>query len=147
VGTLGSWFEASAGTLVSSTRLGAAAATGVTKFSSTFNDGTVNNVIGQYLSQTGGGEHLTVSAAGQTDATASFTASGMNKLAMAYQANDLAVYANGAAGTPSTSAVVPSVNRLTLGSDGEGNYLNGWLRSLDYYPTRVSNTMLGTLSQ
>jgi hypothetical protein len=61
--------------------------------------------------------------------------------------NDLKIYANGSGGTAVSTAALPTVSQLTLGSDGTGNFLNGWLRSLDYFPIRAPDAKLGTLTQ
>jgi hypothetical protein len=72
------------------------------------------------------------------------------KTALAYKANDIAaVTAGGTVGTD-TSATIPTVNRLDFGFYYPGlsssNILNGHIKSLDYYRTRLPNPTLVTKS-
>jgi hypothetical protein len=70
------------------------------------------------------------------------------KNAFAYKANDVAVSTDGAAATPDTTATPPYVDRLLIGQiyPSGGWYLNGHIRSLRYYPKRLSNTELQALT-
>lgn len=66
------------------------------------------------------------------------------KFALAYEAANYAAAVNG--GTPSTqtSGTVPSgLNRLALGADGaSGNFINGHLRRISYFPRRLTSSEL-----
>jgi hypothetical protein len=70
------------------------------------------------------------------------------KNAFAYKANDVAVSTDGAAAAPDTTATPPYVDRLLIGQiyPSGGWYLNGHIRSLRYYPKRLSNTELQALT-
>jgi hypothetical protein len=61
--------------------------------------------------------------------------------------DDIAFVRNGGAVLTDTSAVIPVVNRLRLGSDGDGSFiLNGYLRRISYYPLRLTNAQLQALT-
>lgn len=68
------------------------------------------------------------------------------KISAAYQINDYAgVIANGTVGTD-TVANTPIMVMLRLGTDQAGAYLNGTIKSLSYYPTRLNNDTLKGLT-
>jgi hypothetical protein len=55
---------------------------------------------------------------------------------------------NGTLATPSTSSAVPSVDRLIIGADSIGGTpLTGTIRRLTYWPTRLPNETLQTITQ
>ncbi len=66
--------------------------------------------------------------------------------ANAYAVNNYGVSVNGEAAVTSASGAVPTVNRMTIGWDSFGNHLNGHVRSIQYYPTRLSDAQLAVLS-
>ncbi len=66
----------------------------------------------------------------------------INKGALAYKGNDCALSGNGAAAVTSTSTVLPTVDRLRLGATPGATNLNGWLRRLTYFPTRLPDAQL-----
>jgi hypothetical protein len=70
-----------------------------------------------------------------------------NKQASVYKLNDFAASLNGGAVATDTSGTLPVVNKLNIGSrfDGLAN-LNGHIKSLTYYQTRLPNATLQTLS-
>ena len=61
--------------------------------------------------------------------------------AAAYKVNDFASAWNGGNLLTDTSGAVPSVSRMEIGC------INGHIRSLRYYPKRLTNTELQTLTQ
>ena len=65
-----------------------------------------------------------------------------SKLAFSYALNNMAVSVNGGAAVIDSSASVPAVTDLTIGKSQGSLYLNGHIRSLEYYPRRLSNTEL-----
>jgi hypothetical protein len=69
------------------------------------------------------------------------------KSAGAYKVNDFAYSANaGSAGTD-TSALVPVVSQLNIGSEfNASTYLNGTIKKLAYYPIRATNAQLQALT-
>jgi hypothetical protein len=67
------------------------------------------------------------------------------KFASAWKANDFASVTTGAVGT-NTGAPMPSnISQLLLGSATGGGNLNGHLRNIVYYSTRLTNTQLRAL--
>jgi hypothetical protein len=85
--------------------------------------------------------------AGRIDASASFSANTITKAICAYGTNDRAVTTGGT--SPTTSATVytiPTVNKLDIGSSSSINFLNGYIRRIAFYPTRLSNATLQALT-
>lgn len=76
----------------------------------------------------------------------SYTANVAAKIAFAYKANDFAASVNGAAALTDASGSVPTVDRLLIGGNGITNILNGHIRRIAYYPSRLSNAQLQALS-
>lgn len=70
------------------------------------------------------------------------------KDAFAYKQNNFGESCNGATPKTDSTGTVPTVNRLYIGTNwaGAGNFLNGHIRSFKYYPTRLSNTKLQSLT-
>ena len=69
------------------------------------------------------------------------------KIASAYKLNDFAFTADGASPTLDTSGTVPSTIRLFIGSlNGSSWLLNGTISQLSYYPKRLPNSQLQTLT-
>lgn len=77
-----------------------------------------------------------------------YTAGIPQKLALAMATNDIAMVVNGGTVTTDTSATVPTtdVSALQIGYWGTANQLNGWIRRISYYPTRLSNSTLQSLT-
>ena len=84
----------------------------------------------------------------QADIAASVTSRlGPNKWAGAYAANNFAVSANGGAAVTDTSGTVPTVSELRLGRGyNPSSVLNGHIRSIRYWPTRLPNAQLQALT-
>ncbi len=72
------------------------------------------------------------------------------KFAMAFAENDFAASAGGSSPSPDISGTVPSgITRLALGNWYQsflGSYLNGHLKSIKYYPRRLTDTQLQELT-
>ena len=73
------------------------------------------------------------------------------KGAFGYKPKDSAFYVDGAAVTASDngdSIPTTAVNRMYIGMNrNEGNQLNGYISNIAYYPTRLTDTVLGGLTQ
>jgi hypothetical protein len=113
-------------------------------------DGTLNN----RMIVRGGNSSLQTVFIGVKSTAAEWTASlsgapvnSTTKSAFAYATNNIAwVRSAGTVGTD-TSAIIPEVNQLRLGSDGDGSLiLNGYLRRISYYPLRLTNAQLQALT-
>jgi hypothetical protein len=115
-----------------------------------FNDGTNNNVIQITRNNSAGNARMSVVSGGVAQAAAdatTWTLSATTKAALAYAANDFAIVANGGAVTTDTSGTVPTVTAFSLGAGTPGiSQLNGYLRRITYYPRRLSNAELQTLT-
>lgn len=107
------------------------------------NDNTANELIAlRHLS--GGTTHdFAVVDGGVTQvdtAGVSVTASSAIKAAIAWKANDFAQSVNGGAAQTDATGTIPTVDRLTFGA------FNGRLKTLRYYPRRLSNAELQELT-
>lgn len=69
------------------------------------------------------------------------------KSAGAYKINDFAFCHIGGAVQTDTSGTIPTVNRLFIGRNQPGAYLNGHISRLAYYPARISNANLQRITQ
>jgi hypothetical protein len=67
------------------------------------------------------------------------------KFASAYRLNDFATVTTGAVATD-TSGTVPTVTQLSLGGGLSAGILNGHLRNITYYPTRLTDAQLQALA-
>jgi len=72
------------------------------------------------------------------------------KFALAFAEDDFAATSNGSSPAPDISGTVPSgITRLALGNWYQsylGSYLNGHIKSIKYYPRRLTNTQLQELT-
>jgi len=112
------------------------------------NDGTNNNThrVGRFsnfwFGETRDGN---VQQAAPSAAGGSYAQNTTAKVAYAYKTNDFALSANGAAAVTDTSGTVPTViTRLDVG--GPTIQLNGHVRSIRYYPVRLSDAQLQALT-
>lgn len=112
-----------------------------------FSDGGSNNTLSTYIFSALRGTAVSVGGVSQADLSAAgYTANAIGKWAFAYKVNDFALSVNGAAALTDTSGTVPTVDRLSIGSLNAINLLNGHIRSIRFYPTRLSNAQLQALT-
>jgi hypothetical protein len=112
-------------------------------------DGTTNNRIQLAHASASRRFVVTTSGAGQVDTSpGSDTASVFSKLCAAYKTNDFAVYANGITLQTDTGGTIPSVDRVFIGATATGtsSYLNGTIKKIAFYPSRLSNAQLQALT-
>lgn len=149
VRTLGSEYSQSTGAIAArlTTQIGN---TGGNQFVARFSDNTYNSAIALNLGS-GGIVGIATAASGTFDGSANAAgaiADGQNfRAATAYAANDLGVSKDGSAIVTDPSATMPSgLTRLDLAHDhaaAASNSCQGiWLRTLDYWPTRLPNGFL-----
>ena len=68
--------------------------------------------------------------------------------AIAYRSNDISASRNGVIGTPDTFATLPTPDRLIVGNaSGYGRAINSTISRLTYWPQRLSNSTLQTITQ
>jgi hypothetical protein len=146
INTLSPWFNATEGSFfVQASNLLASAPA---LFST--DDGTTNNRIINYFSNpttpsfrviSGGVDQANISS-GVISLQSTF------KLASAYKVNDFAASLNGAAAVVDTSGTIPSGQTTArLGSNVvTAGLINGYLQRITYYPRRLTNAELQTLT-
>jgi hypothetical protein len=155
VNTLSPWYNASAGTLFAEYNIPFALTSGANSRLATLlgAGGAAVDELPLFIAQASG-RAASANAftggvnAGRIDALVSFTANTSNKAAYAYASNDRSVTTSGSSPTISTAAyTIPTVTTLRLGQDGGGtNNINGYLRRITYYPRRLSNADLQTIT-
>jgi hypothetical protein len=150
VNTLSPWYNAASGTVYFE---GVTFDTTTGGFPRAFalSDGTTSNVIQITRNNSSGNARMSVISGGVAQAAADATAWTLNattKAALAYATSDFAIVANGGAATTDTSGTVPTVDRLRLAVAGDaiGGFLNGYLRRIVYYPRRLSNAELQSIT-
>jgi hypothetical protein len=147
VNTLSPWFNATEGTLFAEYDTSIASGG---PYQAELNDGTANNRITLYVSAGAQRTYVATSGAAQVDiGVGSISNNVVYKTAVAYKANDFAITVNGVSPTTDTSATIPTVNKLVLGaynSDSLANLLNGHLRRIAYYPRRLTNAELQSIT-
>lgn len=115
------------------------------------NDGTVSNEAAEYSST--GSNRMIVTSGGVTVATpiglSPISAGVIYNAALAFKLDDFAISVNGNSPVTDTSGAMPvSVTKLGIGSNSVGTttYLNGHIRRIAYYPTRLANATLQRLT-
>jgi hypothetical protein len=69
------------------------------------------------------------------------------KSVFAYKVDDIAWARNAGTVGTDTTAIIPVVNQLRIGTDGDGtSALNGTIKRIAYYPTRLSDQQLQSLT-
>lgn len=155
VNTLSPWYNASAGTIFCSSIPMNVSSSNFANWAignSSLAFGAANTIYNLYTSSASGAAatNAIVGGAGQVAAlTPTYTQSAntVAKSATAYELNNYANSVNGLAAATDTSATVPTVTGMSLGSlangwSGATNYLNGWIQRITYYPRRLSNAEL-----
>lgn len=138
------WYNAAAGTLAA---YGQRLTTGTFGRFASINDNTANESLDLGGSTTGkwvirdGGNDVADIMVGTVAANTPF------KIAGAYAANDAQAALGGTLGTADTSFALPTVDRLMIGRQaGTPVYLNGTVSQFLYWPTRLPNSTLQSLT-
>ena len=147
ISTLTPWYNQSEGTLFA--EIGYRQVGTTFQTAASFNDNGANNrwtagcnppsAVGTALRNTGG-VGLIFSTTANTAAVGA-----ANKIALAISTGCSLVLNGGAVVTSATYAA-PTVTQLQIGSQIGAGYLNGYLRTLTYYPRRLSNAELQALT-
>jgi hypothetical protein len=89
---------------------------------------------------------ITTGGVAQTDLT-SGSGNTNAKVAIAYATDDIIGYLNGSSFESDTSATIPALSTVNIGSNTlGGNPMNGWIRSVALFPTRLANATLASLT-
>ena len=115
----------------------------------TASDGTLNNrVVIRAMDTSSRSVSIgVVSAAAQWSTIFTSQTTAMTKFAVGYRVNDIAFTRNGATPVTDTSALIPTVNQLRIGADGDGSVIvNGHIRRISYYPLRLTDAQLQALT-
>jgi hypothetical protein len=115
------------------------------------NDGTANNRVDLYAQASGVVRYVTVVSGAQQTAHSFATTTPINqfqKTAFALLSGNSAISLNGSSAVVSTNAsALPTVNNLLIGNASFGvPYLNGYIRRIAYYPTRLPDATLQALT-
>lgn len=111
-----------------------------------FDDNTANNIIA-LRGNTTNPELYVKATTDQAQIDAGTIAASTNyNLAGAWNTDNCGAAINGGAAVTDLSATIPTVTQARLGSDGT-NYLNGWLRSLRYWPQRLTDAEIQAFSK
>jgi hypothetical protein len=152
--SISSWFNSNAGTIYAEYDLTGLYASGTNQNVLALTNGGSSDRMFIYRSVSGN------STLGQVDAgsvnqlsvgsAGALAINTIRKSSLAYAAADFAFSENGLAPTTQSSGSLPTgLNALNIGvnSAGTGAYLNGHIRRIRYYPTRLPNAQLQVLTQ
>ena len=110
-------------------------------------DGTSSNVI---RSQSQATNHLIVINSGSVTANldaGAYSNNVFSKLGGAFAKDDIAASMDGGAVVTDTSSSIPAVTKLNIGGRYDGGLpLNGHIKSIKYYPRRLTNAQLQDLT-
>jgi hypothetical protein len=113
-------------------------------------DNTNNNRIFIGVAS-GPASRLLITTSGSTAAavTVPYTLNTSLRGAGGYKENSSQFAANGVLGTEDTNCTIPTVNRLSIGSNTTSSdfFLNGTIRRLAYFPQRLSNSTLQEITR
>jgi hypothetical protein len=75
------------------------------------------------------------------------TISATNKIGLGYKVNDIALSLNGGSVATDTNGSIPTVTKLNFGARISDSHINSSIKQLAYYPTRLTNAQLQSLTQ
>lgn len=151
--TLGAWFNASEGTLLSEGICRQLPpVTGWNCPWASLSNGTASEEILHKVGESGGANQSVITTAGSVQMSQSLGAYSANttlRVATAYRLNDSNAAKGGTAGTTDTACALPPLSQLLIGGSQAGTAntrLNGTIRKITLYPVRLSNTELQTVT-
>jgi hypothetical protein len=144
-----SWYRQDEGTVFADYEAGPGVASRRTL---SINDATANNVIQLITSNSPGSasnysEIATLGVSQGTLGTGTAYAPGRQTSALAYVVNNVGFAKNGGAASVDLTVSIPTVTRLEIGSNLSATLLNGHIRRLTYWPTRLGNEVLQRITQ
>lgn len=145
-----SWFNATVGTLAAEAvipYLSGIKYPGVVSF----NDGTVNNAIECLVNDaTGDTRSANIYNAGVLmfmSARSAYTAGAALKCSLGYASGNIRAAIDGVLGTLDTTSSIPTLTTLNIGTNRGTHHLNGWVKSISYFPARVLDAQIQLLTQ
>lgn len=147
--SISSWYNQTAGTLAVTADASAnsfttyvAATNGVTAQNSVHIDNDTGNMRAVYYSGSAAVATLVLGAIG--------TVGALTKIATAYAVNDFSASRNGGAAVTNSFGALPvSISQLNVGNDPAGvstQYVDGYIKNVLYYNTRLSNAQLQAIT-
>jgi hypothetical protein len=134
-----SWYNQSSGTIYAEYRTPASETRGIAGL----NDNTANERIELYSSTTDPKLIVVDGGVTQVDLDGGvIAASVMTQTAAAFAANDFAIVHAGGVSVTDASGTMPTPDRILIGADQAGNYQNGIIKRLIYWPVRLSDAIL-----
>jgi hypothetical protein len=141
-----SWYNQPEGTFVVSADTVKPTTAAVTCVITSADDGTsANRLMVRYLSANLEALNV-VSSAIETQLQKTYSSNSVDSAAFAYAASDFAFTTNGGAVLTDATGSVPVVNRLNIGNTVSVGQLNGHIRQIAYYNTRLTNATLQALT-
>jgi hypothetical protein len=142
-----SWYNASEGTLYAQAMVSQLGQSGRLI---TFDDGSSNNQIDLTFTGTNSSviESVVAGVYGGNVGTGTVTANTPHKIAATYSisANETLSFNGGAAASGNITFPSASLNRMYIGRQSNAAVLNGTIRRIAYYPSRLSNAQLQALT-
>jgi hypothetical protein len=140
-----SWYNASEGTTYVEAQSPSVAGT---YFYYSLNNGTTNEIR---LASASSGSNptfvVTNTSSSQASIAVTLAAGTAFKAASAYATDSFSSAVNGTLGTPDTSGTPPTATSLRIGARSNDTlYVNGYIRRIAYYPTRLPNATLQGLT-
>jgi hypothetical protein len=140
-----SWFNNAEGTLYGDVQAANAAQVFYYVVASS---GTGNEI--RLATQSNGGNPnfaVTVNFVSQASISRTFAAGLRHKIAGSYRTNNFEAAVNGTSGTSDTDGILPTPDRLDIGQRSNGgNVINGTIRKIAYYPSRLPDAQLQALT-
>jgi hypothetical protein len=147
------WYSATEGTLVAEATPGRYGAGALFNAAAVvgFTDNTSNNRIYIGRSNTTTYPFINIATSGVTQVDVATSANVWNgattaKVALAYKLNDVAGADRGNTPVTDTSATIPTVTVLQIGTIVGQSIINGHIRAISYYPTRLPNATLVSIT-
>ena len=150
VNTLNPWFNASAGTLFAEATPNTPTGNAANQSVVSLDDATNNNRIQPFRNASSGLPGAIIAAGGVNQYTPSvaitWNQNATGKIALAYSSGNNMFSFNGTNDTGGTGTI-PTVTRMTIGARADGGIIwNGYLRRISYYPRRLSNAELVSIT-
>jgi hypothetical protein len=112
-------------------------------------DSTITDRLALYKNASGKGSFL-VAYNSSNQVVANSSSNFVSSIAAAYKANDFAQSTDGATPVTDSSGVLPTLNVLRIGQSSNSSdkqIINGHIKSIKYYPRRLTNAQLQELTQ